>query len=73
VLPKKQTGDRAEAREALLYFSSGSHAVVSEKHEAVFAAEMAFAFRALPKRLQMVRDDEVFGFQGVKHHNLCEN
>ena len=73
VLPKKQTGGRAKAREALLNFSSGSHAVVRKRHEAVSVAEMAVALWALPKCLQLVGDDKVFRLQRAKHHNLRED
>jgi hypothetical protein len=73
VLPTKQTCGRAKAREALLDFSSGSHAVVRKRHEAVSVAELAVAFWALAKGLQLVGDDEVFGFQRVKHHSLRED
>jgi len=73
VFPKKQTGGRAKAREALLNFSSGSHSVVRKRHEAVSVAEMAVALWALPKCLQLVGDDEVFRLQRVKHHNLRED
>jgi hypothetical protein len=73
MLPKKQTGGRAKARETLLDFSSAIRVVVRERHEAVFVAEMAVAFWALPRCLQLVGDDKVFGLQRVKHHNLREN
>jgi hypothetical protein len=73
VLPTKQTGGRAKAREALLDFSGGNYAVVHKGHEAASVAELAVAFWALAKGLQLVGDDEVFGFQRVKHHSLRED
>src|SRR5258707_675874 len=63
VLPKKQTGCRAKASEAPLNFSSGSHAVVRKRHEAVSAAEVAVALWALPKCLQSWRMTKCLGFR----------
>ena len=73
MLPKKQTGRRAEARKSLLDFSCVSHAVVRERHHAVSVEEMTLAFWALPGCSQVLGDDEVFGLQRVKHHDLRGN
>jgi hypothetical protein len=72
VLPKKQTGGGAEERQALLDFSCVSHAVARERHDAVSVEEMPLAFWALPRCSQVLGDDEVFGLQRVKHHDLRE-
>ena len=61
MLPKKQTGSGAEAREALLDFSCISHAVVRERHNALSVEKMALAFWAFPGCSQVLGDDEVFG------------
>jgi hypothetical protein len=45
VLPKRQTGGRAKAREALLNFSRGSHAVVRKRHEAVSVDDKVFGLQ----------------------------
>lgn len=69
----KQTGGRAEAREALLDFSRGNYAIVHKSHEAVSAAELAVALWTLAKRLQLVGGDEVFGLKRMKHHGPRED
>ena len=72
VLPTKQAGGGAEARQALLDFPCVSHAV-RERHNAFSVGESIFTFRALPRRLQVPGDDEVLGLQRMKHHDLREN
>ena len=73
VLPTKQAGGGAEARQALLDFPCVSHAVMRERHNAFSVGELIFTFRALPRRLQVPGDDEVLGLQRMKHHDLREN
>jgi hypothetical protein len=63
MLPKKQALGGAEAQEALLDFCCVDLAVVRERHDAVSVEEMALAFRALPRRSQILGGDEVFGLQ----------
>ena len=70
VLPPEQTGGGAEACEALLYFVCVHRTIVRERHDTVAKGKTTLAFRAFPRCLQVFGDDEVFGMQRVKHHNL---
>ena len=46
--------------------------VVRERHDALPTKKMATAFWAFPWCLQVLGDNEVFGLQRVKHHDLRE-
>jgi len=65
VLPKKQTGGGAEARQALLDFSCVSYLVMREGHNALSVDETTFAFWALPRRSQVPGHDEVLGLRSI--------
>ena len=49
-----------------------TYAVVRERHDAVPTKKTATAFRAIPRCLQVLGENEVFGRQRVKHHDLRE-
>ena len=46
--------------------------VVRERHDALPTKKRATAFWAFPRCLQVLGENEVFGLQRVKHHDLRE-
>ena len=49
-----------------------SHTVVREGHDALPTEETTTAFRTVPRCLQVLGENEVFGLQRVKHRDLRE-
>jgi hypothetical protein len=54
------------------HFFLVSHPVVRKGHDALPTEETITTLRAVPRCLQVLRENEVFGLQRVKHRDLRE-